>query len=428
MNTARRVPRGLLPAITLALGLGLGMLVQHFLESAAHKARTLTAPTTRGATASESDVQPPWGELETTEFSLDLSDEALPQIQSLLGDARWFFPGYSLQGTTNLLRACQFTEADLTRVMKDVEWEAVWPGEPGRGNTFIALTDLISVGVRVTPPPDLIFALGAPARQRIYSVLSASPENLNHRLPFRFGPEDFDSLLTHSRLAAEKIEIIRRLAYTNESTVCLADVPSLRHVLTGEEMKHLLKLVYQAPTFVMRLRLSPGTDVGQLARYWGQGGRERVIRPFLQGLSKTPGQPAVSVSFMLPAFARTHLYTFPDPARDPAILQKQGLWTALNFFNEQSDNRYLDDDYARQALQGGFAPTGRAPSYGDLIALTSPSGALIHASVYIADSVVFTRNGTDPVQPWVLMKIPDLVAKFGTTEQVQPVVYHRKPA
>jgi hypothetical protein len=190
----------------------------------------------------------------------------------------------------------------------------------------------------------------------------------------------------------------------------------------------LVKMLYQAPTFVMRVRLSPGTDVDTLAHYWGRGGRDRIIRPYLQGLSKTPGRPAISVSFMMPAFARNHLYTFPDPARDPAVLQKQGLWTALNFFNDQPDNRYLNDGYAREALHARFEASGGTPAYGDLIALTSPAGDLVHASVYIADNVVFTRNGSDPMQPWVLMKIPDLVAKFGSPVMAQPVVYHRKQA
>jgi hypothetical protein len=413
---------------TLALGLGLGVLVQRSFGPATAKPSTALGSNPNLAARATSEAPAPWGELETTHFALEFSDELLPHIQPFLTDPEWFFPGYSLEGVTNLFRSCRFREAALAPLLAKVEWEMTAPILPGRGSPPFALTDPTPNGVWVFPSSQVIFDLEPAVRERIYSILATSEHNPSYRFPFRFVPQDFDSLLLQSKLPPGTIQRIRGLAYTNENAVCLADVESLGHLLTPVELKSLLKVVYQAPTFVMRLRLSPGTDVAGLARYWGRGGRERVIRPFLQGLAKSPAQPAVSVSFMLPAFARTHLYTFPDPTRDPAALQRQGLWTALNFFNEQPDNRYLDDTFALQALRRGFEATRGAPTYGDLIVLTSPSGDIVHAGVFIAQDVVFTRNGPDKVQPWVLMRIPDMQEKFGAAEPLQPVVFHRKSA
>jgi len=428
MKPESRVEQRWRYGLMLAVWLGLGMLLLHSVEWGGGKAAGVAVPNWRAAPPGTGPTQPPWGELEFIDLPLEFSDELLPQIERLLTDPKWFFPDYSLERTTNLLRACEFTDADLTRTMKEVEWKAVWHGKPGLGRiAAIALSDLDPKGVMVVPPAEVVLKLSAPARQRIYSVLSTSPENPYHWVPFRFAAADFESLLVRSRLPGEKIEAIRRLVYKKADSICFADVPLLRHILTSEEMKRILRILYHAPTFVLQLRFHPNMDMDRLVRYWGQCGRAQAIGPFLVGAAKACGPAGLSVTSLLPGFAATRLYTFPDPTRDPAKFQKQGLWTALNFFKEQPDDRYLEDDYALQALKAGFAVTGRAPSYGDLIALTSPSGEVVHASAYIADQVVFTRNGADALQPWVLMSIPELMARFGANEPVRLVVYGRKP-
>jgi hypothetical protein len=132
------------------------------------------------------------------------------------------------------------------------------------------------------------------------------------------------------------------------------------------------------------------------------------------------------MEFLLPAFARTHLYTFPEAPAGSAPRQQENLWMALNFFNDHPDDRYLRDGDAQKALRTDYETTAVPPTYGDLIALTSPGGGLLHVSVYVADDVVFTKSGEGPLQPWVLMKIPDMLANFRSLGQVHPVTYHRK--
>ena len=98
----------------------------------------------------------------------------------------------------------------------------------------------------------------------------------------------------------------------------------------------------------------------------------------------------------------------------------------VDFFNDVPDNHYLQGDYAERALRANFEPASNAPGYGDLIVLALPAGNLVHVCVYLADDVVFTKNGVGSQQPWVLMKIPDMMMKFRSLGPVRPVVYHRK--
>ena len=188
----------------------------------------------------------------------------------------------------------------------------------------------------------------------------------------------------------------------------------------------MFRTLYQTPTLLLRLRVPEDSDVGALVRYWGAGGRAGAVRPLLEGLGRAHGDKSVNLSFLMPAFARTRLYTFPEAGAAPAGPQQDCLWTALNFFNEMPDNRYLQGEYAEQALRASFEPTGDAPGYGDLIVLALPPGNLVHVCVYIADDVVFTKNGVGSQQPWVLMKIPDMMMQFRSLGPVRQVVYHRK--
>ena len=234
--------------------------------------------------------------------------------------------------------------------------------------------------------------------------------------------------LSTTDLPADKVNWVQRMVYTNEGTACLADLEALGTVLTTNELRTLLKTLYRTPTLLLRVRISSESDVDSLARYWGPAGRARRLKPFLTGLTKTPGEKAISVSFFMPAFARTRLYTFPDALTSPGEPRQDCLWTALNFFNEQPDDRYLQGDYAERSLRTQYETNSAAPVYGDVVALANAAGGLVHVSVFLADDIVFTKNGAGSLQPWVLMRIPEMVMKFRALGPVQPVIYHRKPA
>jgi hypothetical protein len=49
-----------------------------------------------------------------------------------------------------------------------------------------------------------------------------------------------------------------------------------------------------------------------------------------------------------------------------------------------------------------------------------------HACVYIADDVVFTKNGVNYHQPWVLMKLNDLLPRYASDRPMSIVVLRRR--
>jgi hypothetical protein len=60
--------------------------------------------------------------------------------------------------------------------------------------------------------------------------------------------------------------------------------------------------------------------------------------------------------------------------------------------------------------------------------LINQQGEVVHSAVYIADDLVFTKNGINFAQPWILMRIPNMRAVFSYVEEPRIVYYRRKDA
>ena len=84
----------------------------------------------------------------------------------------------------------------------------------------------------------------------------------------------------------------------------------------------------------------------------------------------------------------------------------------LNFFKQIPDEwesvfqlqKVFDDQYVP-------VPWNEA-RLGDLVIFTNQVGAIQHTTVYIADDILFTKNGASVYKPWVLMKLDDVKNTF----------------
>ena len=67
---------------------------------------------------------------------------------------------------------------------------------------------------------------------------------------------------------------------------------------------------------------------------------------------------------------------------------------------------------------------------GDVMFLATPNDAVIHAAVYIADDIVFTKNGESYTQPWILMHMEDMMDTYAVKHPhsgpLKTLVYRRK--
>jgi hypothetical protein len=54
------------------------------------------------------------------------------------------------------------------------------------------------------------------------------------------------------------------------------------------------------------------------------------------------------------------------------------------------------------------------------------NGNSIHSAVYLADDIVFTKNGNNYAQPWMLMHLKDLLAEYSRDSAPEIIVYRNK--
>jgi hypothetical protein len=139
------------------------------------------------------------------------------------------------------------------------------------------------------------------------------------------------------------------------------------------------------------------------------GLRRKDVEPLLQSIIDTDGIEALPLSHMLPALVRKLLYTYPS-----LDMGRQGIlpdchWTSLNFFNYDPHEYLLDSRLATSAVLEKFALVEPPYKYGDILFfLNKDSGDAYHSCVYLADNLVFTKNGRNILSPWLIMKREDV--------------------
>jgi hypothetical protein len=353
----------------------------------------------------------PAGIIEASEIPFSHPDGVFPDRNDRLKPERWVFTAFSENELSAFFAACDLRPAERDQLLDRMHWT-------------IAGSNCV-----IAPPSELIWSLGPHARQQIYSVLARNPDNYPQFYPFRFLVGRFDERFKASGLAQVTVEQVRRLTYTNNGYLCFADLEALHKALKPDVFNNLTETLCCVPAFLLRLHVAENADIDQLIRYWGKSGREKLIAPMLKSLAHVPGGGWINVSYLLPPYARLRLYTYPDGWNDNTAPLQDCTFTALNFFNDTPDPRLFDMGYREKFLNSAYGVVNDEPAFGDLVTLLDSKNRIFHACVYIADGFVFTKNGINPNQPWVLMKISDMLAIYDNVQKAARVEFlRRKPA
>jgi hypothetical protein len=332
----------------------------------------------------------PWGKLHYKRIWIEPPLEVLGADRAH-GAPRWFFGGFTAERLTELMRSLGLA-APATAAVTDVSrWRAT------------------SDGIWVMPPLEVAESLTPETRTRLYEVLEPFPENRQHA-PVALRPELLDEQLAAGRLATESEALVRRLLYPRHGWMMFADeFLALALIRDQEQRARLLDVLTATATYLVTVDLN--ADVDALTRYWSLGVRPDDRAALLRAAAQVPGGSTIELEDLLPAFARRLLYTYPNRALDPALDRRNCFWTSLNFFSDTPDDRLADLGAATRAMETDYELV-KEPAYGDLLVLVDARNTPVHAAVYLADDLVFTKNGGAQLHPWLYMKIPDLLDRY----------------
>jgi hypothetical protein len=355
----------------------------------------------------------PWGHLEITPI---LVSPPLEYVGADWGGRKvepdqWKFPGVSREQLDAFLRKAGFTADQTSRVLARTQ------ADPATG------------GLVATPDPDLVRSLPPEVRGRLYAQLAKSPLNFDQANSFRFFGDSPDAWLSGTLISPATRSVLEPLLYRDGGFLHFADVELVRdQIKDPEELRRLAKTLLRQSTMIVRLTVRDSSEVTGLAEYWGRGGRRTDLRPLLESVAAGDGPGhSIDIVHLLPAFARNHLYRYPKLTAGDLnrSLLSNCLWSALNFFAVEPEDRFLELNVALETLKRDYFIVESGFQLGDIVAFLDEDGDLFHVAVYLADDLVFSKNGTSPVSPWVIMPIDRLKDFYRSRSSSPRLIYHR---
>ena len=352
-------------------------------------------------------TMPPWGELMTYTIWLERPEEYV-----------------AAEAQTNQPPTWAFDKLSLEKVRNFMVFSGMMPEEVNRALTP-ERTSVTPVGTTVRPSDDLVFELAPRIRAALYRELARNPVNRYIATPLIFQGQNADEWFAGSGLDPAAITLAKKLVYPRGQVLCLSDPEVMMRALHSEKERiAFLKAASRQPSLLARLRIRPDTDVDKILGYWSRGVQVRDARPLMQSVKRLPDGGSISLIYMLPRFARDRLYTFPRPP-GPGDPLEDCHWSTLNFFTDPPDNRFCDTSYTVKFIQSSFYSVAKPTSYGDIVLVVAGGSNVIHSAVFLADDIVFTKNGNNVYQPWTLMRIKDLMGVYDTGIPLQLSYYRR---
>lgn len=335
----------------------------------------------------------PWGKIQCYYFYLEAPDSVVSRAPTPDTQPRWRIPEEKLADFEALI-----SETELTN---DLVSPLFNPRGVIRRNGIANLF----------PSPALIEALSETERQRIYARLASYPHNEFYEFPIFFLSGNVDEWAQDSGLRPALISAIRHLSYQRGDTLAFSDIPLLLGLAeSNSEAQLIKKKLTRTRTLIARLEVNPGSNMQEMLDYWSTGLnlRRKELEPLFQATASVSGIEHLDLLHVLPALPRKLLYTFPGDDFTTHIRFPDCHWTTLNFFNFTAQDYYLDSHLASSAVLENFQQVEPPYRFGDVLMFINPKGNAFHSCIYLADELVYTKNGANPLVPWTLLELKDL--------------------
>ena len=260
------------------------------------------------------------------------------------------------------------------------------------------------------PPVEGLVKLTAEIRAAVYRELSRFALNVDMVGPVLIPKDEFETWFEGTSLRPELRDLIKQMSYKRGEAIAFSDTSVLIGAASGEsEAREVVSILSRTRALVLKLSLDQNSKMKDIADYWSTGEVRRTkpnYAPFLKALLGANASDKLDVVHLLPPLARKLLYTYPDLSSVADGEMPDCHWSSLNFFKYQEEPFFLDSRLASSAILERFQPVKSPYRFGDiLIFLDQTAGNAYHSCVYIADDVVFTKNGRNILSPWVLQSL-----------------------
>ena len=336
----------------------------------------------------------PWGKLRCFYIYIEAPQEMVDKFPLPHSKPRWSFPEASLPSLPAL-----FKQAGLPEMFA------------------VALLDPLTMTkeggfVHLFPDVQNLEAMTPAMREVIYPELAKVELNTYHMDPVLITAESVEEWYRTSKLRPELVSRIAKLSYHRGEALAFSDLSVMMNYASSDaEARAIFKAFTRTRSLMVQLEFSDEVELPGLINYWTVGavGRRKDIEPIMRSILDTGGTERLGLMHVLPALARKLVYTYPGDFYARNGILPDCHWTSLNFFNYDSHDYLLDSRLATSSVLEKFEPVEPPYRYGDvLFFLDTEHGDAFHSCVYIADDIVFTKNGRNALSPWVLMRLSEV--------------------
>lgn len=336
----------------------------------------------------------PWGELEVRTAYLEAPDSLLAVSAKPNSATRWTFEQMSEGAVRDLLVASGLGAELIEKLMS-----------PGRRVSNAA-------AVTLYPTVEELVSLSMDARSKLYVELAKHPVNEFQRDPVFIVGQDLEDWLATSNLNAEQRDLFRKLIWKRGEATVFSDISALLALARNQdEVQAVFRSVTRVRTLIVSLRLPVTVPRREFLEYWSGGRPESLRLPFLSAITSRRAEQSIDISNFLPSLMRQKIYTYPEIELGVKGRFPDCHWTSMNFFAVTPQDFLLDTRLAASYLLEKYEPIDAPYRFGDIICFMD-SGEGLHTCVYVADDIVFTKNGDSILAPWVFMQVADVDAVY----------------
>lgn len=336
----------------------------------------------------------PWGELEVRTVYLEAPDPLLAAVAKPNAVTRWVFEQMSEGGARELLQKHGVPASMIARLF-----------DPSSRS----VADNI---VKLYPTVEELASLPMAVRSSLYQELAKSSANEYQRDPVYILGGDLDEWLADSGLSAPQTALFRRLLWKRGEALAFSDIQALLTLAAGpEQTRDTFRALTRVRSLIVELKLPLRVERDVFLEYWSAGMTDTSQLTFLRSMLRRRADQKVDITHLFPNLARQKVFTFPELEWGLKGRFPDCHWTSLNFGAAVPNDDYLDTAKAAARLVGSYLAVEPPYRFGDVLCFLD-EGEGLHTCVYVADDIVFTKNGDSVLAPWVLMQLKDVESVY----------------
>ncbi|MFT5471109.1 MAG: hypothetical protein ACI8UO_006242 [Verrucomicrobiales bacterium] len=333
----------------------------------------------------------PWGQLEFYETILEPPTHLLwPSLFE--EEIVWQFTEKSQEEVQQLLIGFEIDDEWIKALETRAQWRKT------------------ETGITVVPPHDLVVELEKAPREKLYRHIWNNGFR-DRCFPIEVG--EFRSL-DRRPIPEDFIRFIEARSLDVDGKQHSCEIPILtRRLATQAQKTEFIRALARTRGLMVRLKIDDKTNLDEVANYWSLDGHRSDVLSILKGVRRAPGVESIDIVQLLPPTPRKYLNTYPQTEEMIRQDLPDCYWASFNFFNHYPRPRLLDTMFLPYHLDHGYELTQDTPRFGDvLLWFENGTGEFIHSCVYIADDIVFTKNGISQINPWILMREADMLSRY----------------